>query len=66
MIFISMKEEWKKMFPLIIGVEGKTDYWLKYNNGETVPWSFLELSREEQEKYQEEFNAKYFPKEVTV
>lgn len=55
-----MKEEWRKMFPLTIGKEGETEYYLKFNNGVTVPWTFLKLSREEQEKYQEEFNEKYF------
>ena len=33
-----MVEEWKKKFPLIIGVEGKDEYWLRYNDGETVSW----------------------------
>jgi len=31
-------EEWRKKFPLIIGNKGKDDYWLKYNDGETVSW----------------------------
>lgn len=41
-----MSPEERKMFPILIGVEGRDDFFLKYATGEIVPWPTEEERQE--------------------